>query len=395
MSFLLVACGLAWTALRDDPYTAVGPPDARPTAHPVGAARVLADLVRAVDETDAEAARALAPEDDAAAQRLLGDLVANAVDLDLTSFGLRYLDETGPVSTAGSWSAAVDTTWQLAGFDDRPARTEILVGFATEGDRVAVTSVGGGDRRTPVWLTGRVQVRRTPDTLVVDAAGEADRISRFARTAVPVVRRVLPEWDPELVVEVPATTTGLDAALDAEEGRYAGVAAVTAAADGSSGSDAPVHVFVNPGVFGELGAVGAQVVMSHEATHVASDAAGSEMPLWLLEGFADYVALRDVRLPETTTAAQITRRVRREGVPQSLPSAAEFDTTNRRLGAAYESAWLACQVLAESRGEEALVRLYRAVEDGARLAVALRRNFGFGEQALTVLWQERLTDLGA
>ena len=37
--------------------------------------------------------------------------------------------------------------------------------------------------------------------------------------------------------------------------------------------------------------------MSHEATHVATDAALSTMPLWLLEGFADYVALRDVDLP--------------------------------------------------------------------------------------------------
>ena len=37
--------------------------------------------------------------------------------------------------------------------------------------------------------------------------------------------------------------------------------------------------------------------MSHEAVHVATEAARSTMPLWLLEGFADYVALRDVDLP--------------------------------------------------------------------------------------------------
>ena len=36
---------------------------------------------------------------------------------------------------------------------------------------------------------------------------------------------------------------------------------------------------------------------------------------WLVEGFADYVALRDVDLPVTTRAAQIIGQVRRDGVP--------------------------------------------------------------------------------
>ena len=358
------------------------------------AARALDDLVSAVAEGEPAAARALAPDGDAAARGLLGDLVANAHDLQLEGFGLHYLDEAGAVPAAGAWTAVVDATWQLAGFDDQRSRTEILVGLVVQGDRVAVTALGGGDLRTPVWMTGRVQVRRTVDTLVIDSAGDGRRISRLARVAVPVVRRVLPRWRPELVVEVPATAAALDEALNAAPGTYTGVAAVTTSADGSA--DGPdVHVFLNPRVFAKLGPVGAQVVMSHEATHVASGAAGSAMPLWLLEGFADYVALRDVRLPETTTAAQIARQVRRKGVPESLPDAAKFETTSSELGAAYESAWLACEVLAESRGEEALVLLYRAVEDGARLAVALRRHVGFGEHELTVRWQERLSDLAA
>jgi len=42
-------------------------------------------------------------------------------------------------------------------------------------------------------MTGRVAVRRTADTLVIDRAGDAGRISRLAQAAIPVVRRVLPE----------------------------------------------------------------------------------------------------------------------------------------------------------------------------------------------------------
>ena len=69
-----------------------------------------------------------------------------------------------------------------------------------------------------------------------------------------------------------------------------------------------------------------QVVISHEATHLATDAPlTSGVPLWLLEGFADYVALHDVDLPITTTAGQIIQQVRTDGAPDHLPGPAEFD----------------------------------------------------------------------
>jgi len=126
---------------------------------------------------------------------------------------------------------------------------------------------------------------------------------------------------------------------------------------------------------------------------VATDAARSSVPLWLLEGFADYVALRDVDLPITTAAGQIIRQVRREGVPQALPGPAEFDTSTTHLGATYESAWLACVVLADTRGERALVSLYDDVASGRPLGGALRRWFGLTDDQFTRRWQRRLSDL--
>jgi hypothetical protein len=117
------------------------------------------------------------------------------------------------------------------------------------------------------------------------------------------------------------------------------------------------------------------------------------MPLWLLEGFADYVALRGVDLPVSTTAGQIIDRVREDGPPESLPGSAEFDTTTTHLGATYESAWLACRLLADRGGQAALVRLYLRVRDGATIGSALQREFGLTEAELTQLWQELLTDL--
>src|SRR6478672_6502490 len=168
-----------------------------------------------------------------------------------------------------------------------------------------------------------------------------------------------------LVVEVPRTAGLLRATLAAQPGEYAQIAAVTTSADGSVTPRTPIHIFVNPAVFSGLEARGSQVVMSHEAVHVATDAANSVLPLWLVEGFADYVALRDVRLPLSTTAGQILPRVRQHGAPRHLPGPAEFDTTQTHLGASYEAAWLACRLLAQRYGQGRLVAFYRALSGGA------------------------------
>ena len=100
--------------------------------------------------------------------------------------------------------------------------------------------------------------------------------------------------------------------------------------------------------------------MSHEATHVATEAATSDTPLWLLEGFADYVALRDVDLPLRVSAGQIIAEVRRDGPPRGAARPPRSSTPDHaHLGAAYESAWLACACWPTRRGGSALVDFYR------------------------------------
>ncbi len=382
---------VSWTALREPPYVAPTPDDPSPRPVAAEAARTLDLLAEAVADGDRAAASALAPSGDDEARALLAAVVDNAGDLGLETFSLRYVDEAGGVSAAGAWPAAVEATWRLPE-DDAPSRAELQVGLVTAGAQVRIRSFGGAGR-TPVWLTGPVTVRRAPGVLVVGRTDDAERVLRLAAAAVPVVGRVLPDWTPRLVVEVPATAAALDDALGADRGTYADVAAVTASADGSPGRGAPVHVYVNPQVLSRLSAIGAQVVMSHEAAHVAAGAARSELPLWLLEGFADYVALRDVDLPPQTTAAQIVAEVRRDGLPDDLPADQAFDPAGARLGAAYEAAWLACAVIAETSGERALVDLYRAVDRGEPLEEALQDVAGLDERELVRRWRERLSDL--
>lgn len=382
---------------RDEDYVASPDGADRPSAEPAEAARVLARLEEAVTARDAEAAAALAGSS-ASGGDLLSEVVANAEALDVADFTLRYVDETSGTSADGAWTAAVDATWRFSGFDREQVRAEILVRFDATGPAAAVTGFGGGDRRTPLWLTAPLEVRRTGESLVLVAgsAEDADRYAARAAAAVPAVRAVLPGWQGGLVVEVPASAEGLDAALAVDPGTYAGIAAVSATVDGTLTPGSPAHVFVNPDLYRDLGPAGEQVVMTHEATHIATDApVTTGMPLWLLEGFADYVALRDTDLPLTRTAAQVIAQVRSAGVPDALPGPTEFDATATHLGAAYEAAWLACLLVADLAGEEALVRVYEDVRGGTEIDAALRDRVGMDQAELTTRWQDRLAALVA
>jgi hypothetical protein len=204
-----------------------------------------------------------------------------------------------------------------------------------------------------------------------------------------VVRRVLPDWDSPVVVEVPASGADLDETLGVEPGTYAGIAAVTAPVGDAGDIDGPVHVFVNPDVTDRLRRAGAQVVMSHELVHVATDAVRRPVEPWLLEGFADYVALRDVNLPDEITLARAIEYVRREGVPRELPTAVDFNTRRGDLQAQYELAWLACRVMSTSKGERSLVAAYDDARSGTPVGEVLSRR-GLLPSELVETWRTRL-----
>ncbi|MEO5664589.1 MAG: hypothetical protein ABIR39_15045, partial [Nocardioides sp.] len=281
----LVAVGL-WFA-RDEPYRAdLSKALPAPTALAGAAAASVQDLVQALEAGDPIAAAELASAGDTAAGELLAGAADNARVLRLRGITARYVDEVGAVAQDGSWSAAIDLSWAVEGFDREPAHAEVLVDFAPVDERVAITGLGGGDRISPLWLSGRLAVRRTPQALVMAGGPHAGRQARTylqrVRRAIPVVRAVLTRWRPSVVVEVPSSSAALDDALDVEDGTYAGIAAVTAAADGVARPGAPVRVFVNPEVTGRLRGAGAQVVISHELVHVATDATSAVLDPWLL-----------------------------------------------------------------------------------------------------------------
>ncbi len=354
-------------------------------------------LVRALRSGSRTGAEATATD---ASRSLLARVHDNAEALHLTDLSMRYVDEGTPLGAEqqtelgpDAWRGTVQLSYRYAGFDESPARLETSVAFVPSSTGVGIASFGDAGSRTPLWLTGPLSVVRTGRTLVAVAGASAGRYPALAAGAVRQVSRVLPAWHGRLSVEVPGSRDQLDAAVLAQEGQYDNIAAVTTTADGSLVPGAPVRVFVNPEVFGKLKRRGAQVVMSHEATHVATDATFASMPTWLLEGFADFVALDGAGVPVDVAAGQILRRIRKHGLPDALPSSQDLDPTANGLGATYEEAWLACRFLAQEYGARGLVRFYRTVDGGTAATRAFRAELGTSERAFVRRWRADLARL--
>jgi hypothetical protein len=321
------------------------------------------------------------------------DVFTSLRRLPLSTYSMRYISEVahqGP-----TWRADVAVQWGLQRVDSRAVTSEVEVTFRRDDGSARVVAIKPvRDDETPIWLLGRLQVAHVGPALVLSlqpplTAGVVDQ----TRTAVRDVHHVLRGWNGGLVVVLPRTTGQLDEMLSSRPGTYDNIAAVTASADGSNDPTAPVRVLLNPEVFTGLGPIAAQVVLSHEATHAATGATYRDMPLWLVEGFADYVALAREPVPVDVAAGQILDIVRRSGPPAQLPGKADFSTSAHGLGASYEAAWLASRLLAEQYGQDRLLRFYRQVSRTGDADAAFSSVLGTTQKQFTAQWRDYLTRL--
>jgi hypothetical protein len=248
--------------------------------------------------------------------------------------------------------------------------------------------------RVPLWMLTRLSVVRTARSVAVaPSRAAARRLSGFAERAVTTVRQTLPAWrDRLLVQEAPSQRVfQVAAGLPAPQARA--VAAVTTTPDGSGDGQARGQVFVNPRLYDPLGREGRQIVISHESAHVALGAATSQMPLWLSEGAADWVALRRSPLPVSRLASQVISWIRSSGGPKALPGPEAFDGTDKRIGAWYEAAWLAVKRIGDRYGADRLLRFYRATERAGRTDRTFPEVLGTTQRAFTRDWRAYLASL--
>jgi hypothetical protein len=304
----------------------------------------------------------------------------------------------------------VSLNYALRGVDSSPTSHELWWTFVRrDGHVVAVADDGlaqaGGISWQGPWDFGPLEVVRSAHSLVLGHADTVAVLRTIAATvdsAVPAVAAVWgPAWPRTVAVVVPSSPDE----LTAQVGRSSQVSTTIAAAAVSDGQDAlsgaakGQRLIVNPAAFDQLSAVGRQIVVRHEITHIATaQATTGATPRWLVEGFADYVGNLTSGQSVRTTAAELGREVRAGTLPGTLPTDAAFDT----VGAAqtYEAAWLACRLLAQRAGQAALVRFYRLVgaspdNPDRAVADALRQVLHESTARFTAQWRTYLkTELG-
>ncbi|HEX5496498.1 MAG TPA: hypothetical protein VFX70_18200 [Mycobacteriales bacterium] len=270
------------------------------------------------------------------------------------------------------WAPRVTLRYALRGFDPVPTDRPQFLTFVRRGGRWYLGSDrdfdGRGDRTwRGLWDFGPVVAYRGSASLVLAHPRSANRLATFASVvdrAVPHVTDVWgPGWSQRVVVLIPDTQQEMSHLIGGQFA-LAHIAAVATAdyTDASSRTVRGQRVVINPSNLDRLGSVGRLVVLRHEITHVATRAiTGPAAPIWLVEGFADYVGYLDTGVPVTVAAQELRAEVRRGRVPAALPTAKDFGGDNPRLSQSYEEAWLACRLLAARTGQAGLVRFYRLV----------------------------------
>jgi hypothetical protein len=257
----------------------------------------------------------------------------------------------------------VSGSYRLDGYDARARPFESYFSVIRRGGQWLLADDTDGGTQPQLWDLPSFTVVKGRASLVA-GTGPASRLRPYAALADRAVSRVTAvwgrDWNRRLVVVVPRNGAGMAELVGQEAGSVDQVAAVTDGpfdAEGRAGAD---RVVVNPTAFSTLEERGKQVVVTHEATHVAIRATTTRpVPLWLSEGMADYIGYRDVSASTEAVASALLAKVRAGKGPKSLPDAAAFDPSRTTIGPNYNAAWLAVRRIAERWGTPTLARFYR------------------------------------
>lgn len=266
--------------------------------------------------------------------------------------------ELGP----GAWVAKVRGRYTLSGFDSAPRSYETHVTVVRRGDRWMLADDSDGGTQTQLWDLPDLSVARSGTTLVV-GSGPATQLRPYVQLGDRALAQVAAVWKQpwagRLVLVVPAGARQMAEQLGQQQANVDQVAAVTDGPLGVDGRGGADRVVINPHAFRSLEAAGRQVVVTHEAMHVAIRATTDRpVPLWLSEGMADYAGYLRVGLGPDQIAAALLSRVRQGTGPKALPTEGDFDPSRSTIAPSYNAAWLAVRLIAQRYGPAKLTEFY-------------------------------------
>ena len=368
---------------------------------PADAASVLTQQFRALSTAGSESAFVDAAGPGSTAQAFATQSWAARTTLGATDVELRYLSGGEVADRAdGSTEARVEVSWRsgddsgLPGSSGRTSTVAFRISPPADGGTFSILSVRPIDGPLPLWLAGRITLERQPGSVVirVDGGGEALPVEAMATAARTAVVDVVPSTTGDVTTVSPHTQSQMALIVGQDVAEIGQIAAVTTRLDGrNGGKGAGTVIVLNPAVFSTMDRRAAQVVMTHEATHLLTGAVGSNAASWVIEGFADFVALHDDTAPLSVSAGQALAEVKDGRGPTRLPTSADFGATRHGLGAVYESAWMAFRLLGQRNGDAAVVSFYEKVLQGRSLGPSIESSFDLSTRQLTADWRAYLT----
>ncbi len=400
-------------------------PDVRgasPVANPyedgrrAGAQAVLDEWARAVRSGDTAALPGLF--DPAAAPGFLDAEIRranNASQVPFSEFGYDIgLDPESPVPSGVAdelgasdvWAPTVYFRYAIAGADAQPTRKPVALLLARRGDEwklVSDSGVPGSDRETwrGPWDFGPVIVRTVEgvegrSSIVLGHPAQSAMVDRLADDLGEAVAHVTDvwgqDWSRRAVVLVAGSQEEFASLVGAaHSGADIAAVSVSDAVDQRSRTASGQRIVFSPGSADRLTDLTRVSVLRHELTHVAARAVTSDgSPLWILEGYADYVGYRGIEATFGALAPTLSAAVTENGPPSSLPADADFGAGGDTARRAYESSWSLAAFVASEYGEERLDSLYRELAKGKattdQLDGRIHDALGIGADELVQAW---------
>ncbi|GAA3437777.1 peptidase MA family metallohydrolase [Kutzneria kofuensis] len=299
------------------------------------------------------------------------------------------------------WAPEVQLNYALAGVDRDPTSKPMGYLFSRHGTRWFLASDTLTSRNTwrGPWDFGPVTALRAKSGLVLTHPDDADLGRRIAGELDSDVAAVSAVWDQpwprEVAVLVPDSTDELKAFVGPEFA-VDSIAAVAVADRVDNGNHTAIgqRVVLNPDNATKMPVASLRVVLRHEMTHIAARGYTVDgTPMWMLEGFANYVGYRDSGIPLPVAAADVAELERNGTPPTDLPSNGDFAADGDKINLAYDEAWTLTSFIADTFGQHALVTLYLRIAGGspkADVGAQLHDVLGVDRAGLIAGWQDYL-----
>ncbi|MFD4368842.1 hypothetical protein [Rhodococcus sp. NPDC058521] len=309
------------------------------------------------------------------------------------------------------WAPTVRLRYAIDSVDAVPTRKVVSPTFVRRGDTWALLDGGESTRPATTWrgpwdyaplVTREVETGGDRMSMILghpDNEAMVDRLAEDIDSAVDDVSEVWgPEWSRGALVMVASSDAEFTSLVGADHDGE-GIAAV-AVSDAPTPGDPVVggqRIVFSPASTLRLDDEARRSILRHELTHVAARAVTVDgSPMWLLEGYSEYVAHRGTGASAREVAPTLAAQIDAGKAPDMLPSNENFTQRGDHGSLAYETAWSINAFAADEFGDEELTDLYVALAKGSSrdedVDRTLEEQLGVGTESFVERWSAWLDE---